>query len=684
MQRNLAQFKKLIFLCGLLLFQPFNCMLAGEHTATEQKKPVAPDPLYLNLVWNLDAGYSQDGLQISLKSPEIRHAATSHYFALAQLLKSHPDLHTTINLSAETLKGLKRYTSAIGEFVDVQRDQFDYNGFLKKYGGKTDPWLDLLLVSSSSLTADGLDYTLNHSGQRDWHCFSVSPEILKRFPEYADLMPNDLRVGNIPGRRARNLISIRDQIKIKFFFAIAHFDDLFLRNSVELPIKDYMSNPVTVNLNEYFVLYDNDTPDYDSDDHYVLARPIGEDDCQRLVLETYKVMQSVLVMFEELARQEAPPLKPTRNSKVQEIKKEAKAEFITTPASNTVIPLLYDTDALKETVDKAALPLRFSYPEDASLQMERALRNLKTTFGVTAKGACPTDGFVSDASTKIYSDLNLDWILSGKDVLAKSLGKNAPNELTPSEVASLYKTSGGLRILFAETDFTKALKEVYPKQRAEENVSAFLELLERYAPAKGSLLTLVFNLDAGLDFYQKDFRGRRFLKTLLDRLEEGRTKTRETLRLRDRAPVQPTILALTCTPSEYIHGLPQTGVPPHDQASTLSVLATGGFEPMVFKKWMGGEEQKLAWTYLSLVRGDLKKMGLQPFRADAVLPTDTKSPAYFEYLAWESVLAAENSIWFKHYQNAGQKQGWQDEAFRTHLGNVYLALQKAGRSVEPR
>lgn len=683
MQKNFTWFKKLILLCGLFFLQPLNDMLAGEHVPAEQKKPLPPEPLYLNLVWNLNAGASQDGLQISLKSPEIRHAATSHYFALAQLLKAHPGLHTTINISAETLKGIRRYTSAIGEFVDVQRDQFDYIGFLKKHGGKTDPWLDLLLVPSASLTEDGLDYMLNHSGLQDWHCFSVSPEILKRFPEYSELVPNDIRVGNIPGRRARNLISIRDRIKIKFFFAITHFDDLFLRSSVDLPLKDYMGNPVTVSLNEYFILYDNNTPDDNSDDHYVLARPIGDDDCQRLVLETYKVMQSMLVLFEELAREQEPPSKPLRYSKAQQVKKNAYAEFITTPASNAIVPLLYDTDLLKGGVDKAAMPLRFSCPEDASFQVVRAVQNLKTSFGVTAKGLCPTDGFVSDPSAKIYSDLNIDWILSGKEVLAKSLGKN-PNDLTPSELAALYKTPAGLRILFAETEFTKALKEVYPKRSAEENSDAFFQVLDKYASAKGSLLTLIFDVDKGPDYYQKDFLGRRFLKTLLDRLEEAQGKTTDVPRSRDRAPAQQAFRVLTCTPSEYIHGSSQMGVPPHEQTSSLSALPTGGFEPDAFKNWMGSEEQKLAWTYLTLVRGDLKKMGLQPFAADAPLPSDKKSAAYFEYLAWESVLAAENAIWFKHYQQPVQKQGWQDEAFRTHLANVYLALQKAGRSVEPR
>jgi hypothetical protein len=73
-----------------------------------------------------------------------------------------------------------------------------------------------------------------------------------------------------------------------------------------------------------------------------------------------------------------------------------------------------------------------------------------------------------------------------------------------------------------------------------------------------------------------------------------------------------------------------------------------------------------------------------PSSAETSAPKVTKSPEYFEYLAWESVLAAENAIWFKHFQEAFQKDAWYDEAFRTHLGNVYVALQKAGRKVEPR
>lgn len=683
MRKNLKRLSKYYLLFSLLFFLPLSHVLAAKGTDPEQQKQGTAEPLYLNLVWNLNAGASQDGLQISLKSPEIRHATVGHYFALAQLLKAHPNLHTTINISAETLKGIKRYTDAIGEFVDLRSDQFDYNGFLKKYGGKTDPWLDLLLVPSASLTDEALDYMLNNSGNRSWHCFSVSPEVLKRFPEYQDLMPSDMQIGKIRGKHIRNLISVRDRIKIKFFFAASHFDDMFLRSQVDIPLKDYSGNPVNVNLNDYFVVYDNNTPDDDRDDQFVLTRPIGEDDCQRMVLEIYKVMQSVLIMYQQLAAQEVPETLVTK-PKSQEIKQVAKAEFITTPASNAVIPLLYDTDVAKEWLDKSSVPLRFSYPEDASLQMQRALQKMKTVFGVVPKGICPTDGFVSEVSNKIYSDLNIEWVLSGKEVLAKSMGKTNSAELKSSEVTALYKTPGELKMAFAETDLTKDLNALYPSRTAEENAAAFFELVERYALSKGGLLTLVIDVDRQLDFYQKDYRGRKFLKVLLDRLDVAQGSASETTRSRRPVAASQVSRIVSCTPSEYIHGVVQKNIPPHEQTTSLPKLATGGFETTNFRKWIGNDEQKLAWTYLSLVRGDLKKMGIQLFSVDASLPKDAKSSRYFEYLAWESIFAAENSIWFEHYQNLTQKQSWQDEAFRTHLRNVYVALEKAGRSVETR
>jgi len=674
------QHKKFLFPNFLVVFLSL-FLLSSAFAKNAPEKTSQKGRLHLNLVWHLSQTDFLDGLHVQLGTPEVRHNATSVYFSLLSQLQNYPKLHTTLSLPGETLRALQRYVVRLREFADLKKNQFDYNGYLKKYGGQTDPWLDMLLVPSAEFHHEWDNLLLGNSGRQMVHAFALSPELLKRFPEYVDLMPSDMRVGDVQGKNIQQFISVHDKMKIKFFFAISHFDEAFLREKIELPLKGENGQPLSVQLNDYFLVYDNLTPDDDSDDYFVLAGPIGEDDCQKLVFETYKVMESVLILIEQLAQNEK---ENERLTNFYRYKRSAKpsVSLITSPQNNALIPLLFDSQSALNAADSLNMPLQFSHPEDAEVHILRAVENQKNTFHVEPKGFFPTCGALSSASMRVYDPHAFRWLLTGKNAL--------PEENTESLVRFADETAAknSPTWILAETDFSLRFNATYSRRTPDENLDEFVSFLNaQRSPSGDQLLTLIFPIDRRLGYFNSDFRAHKFFKSLLAYLSDAQAKTYRNFYRRSRKASEKLSL-LTCTPSEYLDGAKARRIASHEPAKTsapaFGMLTTGGIT-----QFLGDEEEKIAWSYLSLVRGDFAKVGLSTPPSEIEPPAPEISPStYFEFLAWESIFAAENALWFQHF---GNELGLSrrdiesfDQSFRLHLENVYLAFEKAGHRIERR
>ena len=71
-------------------------------------------------------------------------------------------------------------------------------------------------------------------------------------------------------------------------------------------------------------------------------------------------------------------------------------ELSATPYYHPILPLLCDTNGGEQSTPGLSLPTRrFRRPEDASLQIERALDSHEALFGVRPKGLWPSEGSVS-------------------------------------------------------------------------------------------------------------------------------------------------------------------------------------------------------------------------------------------------------------------------------------------------
>ncbi|MFN3385019.1 MAG: hypothetical protein ACK42Y_00330 [Candidatus Thermochlorobacter sp.] len=655
-------------------------LLLCSNSLAQPLKAGADEPLRLHLVWQLDATAAMDVVRRELPQPTVRHLVTSTFFPLAMRLYQAPDVPATLCMSSETLTALQRYVSRLREFIDLSNNTIDAQGYLKKYGGETDAWLDVLLKSSTELSAKELDMLLNISKTQQANGFSVSEEVLRRFPEYARLLPNDMKVGTRVGTQNRALYTVRDRIRIKFFYTIAHFDISLLNQKYQLPLyalgrkltdkQTGVEQQLSIDLSDYFTRDENKTPADPTDDIYELARPIGEDDCQRLVVETYKMMEMVLFILRQSSSAPAQSsVAKGKSIKKSERQREWRLDIITTPAFNALIPLLIDSDVAKEALgDSTDLPLRLNASADARAHIARAVYRLKTLVGSAPKGFAPHALMISQASLPLYEEAGALWILAPKAALSKALRKPSA-QIQPAESASLYRVSGSqVWLLFDESDAVAALRERLQKQTWSEAVTEWLKSLSRYS-GEQNLLTLRLDLHQLLNGKMQTAL---FLEHFFTALGAESQKTR----------------IIAQRPSEVLNTHRNSKLDKGEKAKRLEQLVLAAEQDI--QTWMSSAQQQMAWTYLALAREDLERSNLAPPTPDIEFEVQKQSQTTQEigHQAWFELYAAEQSMWFKHYgEQALEKEREMeniDKNFRAHLDRIYDQLSSAGRSTQRR
>lgn len=668
----------------------FAFLLLCSNSFAQSLKRDANEPLRLHLVWHLDATADMDAALGELPQPTVRHLTTSAFFPLAMRLYQSPDVASTLCVSSETLIALQRYVARLREFIDLSSNSIDAQGYLKKYGGETDAWLDILLKPSTELSAKELDMLLNASKKQKAHGFSIDEIVLKRFPEYARLLPSDMAIGARTGTQNRALYTVRDRIRIKFFYAIAHFDLSLLSQKHRLPLyalggkltdqRTGLEQQLSIDLSDYFTRNENHTPADIADDTYELALPIGEDDCQRLVVETYKMMETVLLML----RQSHSALMPTsatknrsdgKTSKKLEPATAWKLDVITTPAFHALIPLLIDSDVAKEALgDDAELPLRLDAIADARAHIARAAYRLKSLTGASPKGFAPNALMTSQASLSLYEETGAQWLLAPKSALATAL-KKPRAEIQPSEIASPYQASGSqMWLFFDESDAVADLKNRLQTQAWQDAIVEWLQSLKVYAGGQ-HLLTLRFDLNA---FLSDKARFSQFLALFFTTLNaESKSKKGNIIAQR---------------PSETLNAPSKSKSAKPDKAKRLDRVPLAAEQSI--ETWIGDAQEQLAWTYLSLARADLEKSTLAPppatveFEPPQSNETSEDARSKAEHRAWFELYAAEQSLWFKQYgaetalTEAEQEE--MDKNFRARLDRIYDQLQRAGANIERR
>lgn len=621
-----------------------------SHCAKEQHKPV-----YLSLIWHQHQPSYEDTRKNALIGPWVRTHATKDYFDMAYRIKQYPQIHMTINLSSVLLNQLnKYYIKRLKPFIHLANEEFRVDEFKTRYFGKTDPWIDLLITDSKNLTPKQRDYLYNWSGNQVWNCFSISENTIKWFPEYIDLIPEGMAVGPYKGKKKRKDYTIQDKINLKFLFNIANFDPIFLRGPVRLPIRNERGEYVYSRVHRWVRYEPGDTLD-PSDDRYYLKQPITEKDCQQLVVEMYKVLLSVVKIHQVL--QYDPYLH------------KGQIEIITTPFYHPILPLIFNTDVIAKNQPEDPKPLTFSYPEDAKWQVREGVDLYKKYFKRLPTGMWPGEGSVSKDVVKIFADEGIQWIATGPQVLAKSLGKEDENDLSKDELSTYYNVKGfdnsSITMLFRDLKISDDIAFVYPNLKPKKAVKDFVKKILAYEKSyhKDPVVTVLLDGENCWEHFQYSHDGTEFLDYFYFVLDSLQKENR----------------IITVTPAEYILGNPARKISAHKPATfpQIESLWPGCWFAPDFKTWIGEDEENTAWEYLRETRKvfDNLKLIYNP-----------QHPNRWIKRAWQEMFAAEGSDWFWWYGNdqtaPGNADALFDLNFRIHLSNVFYYLQRAGFDVK--
>ena len=592
--------------------------------------------LFLNIIWHQHQPLYLDPASDQLQGPWVRTHGTKDYYDMTAMLQNYPAIHCNVNLTSSLLFQLEEYyVNRLRPSVDVKKNRVDTASFFKVHKGKTDPWIDLALKPTAEFDETDRQYLLTNT----WNAFGISEVMFERFPEYQTLRKKFLE-------NRERVFSEQEMREIKFWFYLASFDPDFLNGEVKLV------TGASINLTDYL--------ERRGDGTYWLRKAIAEDDCNRIVAETYKVLSAILPLHKKMM------YNPSSF--------KGQVEVVTTPFYHPILPLLYDSDLAKLCQPQDAMPSRFFFPADAEAQVLKAISYYKSIFGVNPTGMWPAEGSVAHDVVAVFGKHGIKWIATDEKILSRSKPEGQP-KYHPYAVYAGPGSTESVVVVFRDTELSDKIGFKYQYWKGEDAASDFVQHVLTYLPGDGEgdrLLTVILDGENAWEWYKYDHDGKEFQNTLYQKL----TKLFETKQV------------ITVTTTEYLVGNPKRGVPAHpiEILPRLSWLWPGSWINANYDTWIGESEENLAWEYLLETRKDLDNSGIKaPAPDDAPPRKGTKQ--WYEYKAWESLYAAEGSDWFWWYGTdqtapAGDKPF--DLAYITLLNNVYMFAQKAGGNMPKR
>ncbi len=335
----------------------------------------------------------------------------------------------------------------------------------------------------------------------------------------------------------------------------------------------------------------------------------------------------------------------------RELQDAGQIEVTFTPYTHPILPLLYDTNLAKIGLPDVKLPERFSFPNDAIAHLQKGTAKYKELFGREPRGMWPAEGSVSQEIVKMVSDAGVQWMASGEQVLARSIGldgftRNSKDVI--QEADQLYRPyyvqqGDGRPVLMVFRDLLISDKVgfTYSGTPGQEAAADLLQRLRdiqaRLKEEKATgphLVTILLDGENAWEYYDND--GKAFLNALYQQLSDAKD-------------------VVTITPSEYLAKFPE-------QRKIEKLWAGCWFTPD-FSTWIGEDEENQAWNYLLKTRMML------------VNRKNTVSEKQYND-AMELMYFAEGSDWFWWYgsdQSTADERAF-DNMYRQTLIDIYRTM----------
>jgi alpha-amylase/alpha-mannosidase (GH57 family) len=463
-------------------------------------------------------------------------------------------------------------------------------------GHAQDPFFDVVSKPSTELTLADRRFALRY-------LFQANPvNMIGRYPRYRELWERYRTTCDSP-EGAESYFVARDYADLQVLSQLAWFDEFFL------------AEPDIAALVEK-----------------------GEDftrDDQVLVIERQReILGKVLPAYAEAAQR-------------------GSIELSATPYYHPILPLLCDTNTGAESSPGLNLPTRhFKRPDDAALQIQRALDSHETLFGVRPQGLWPSEGSVSEEVLKLASRQGIQWMATDEGVLGRTLDYNFArhngDHLQVDGAERLYniyryeKDDTRMHLVFRDHRLSDLIGFVYsgmPPQDAANHLMQNIKDSAQPVLAKGknAVVSIILDGENAWEYYSQS--GREFLRRFYDALQRD-------------DQIEPVTIA--------------EAIARHDEADfgQLKRLVPGSWIDANFNVWIGAPEDNLAWDLLAEARDYYDR------HAHRVSEEQRK-------LAWEELLIAEGSDWNWWYgpEHHSANDRDFDELYRKHLANVYHALE---------
>lgn len=467
-------------------------------------------------------------------------------------------------------------------------------------GGAKDIYWALAEKPAEGLTEEEKRFILQRFFDANWD------RVIPRFPRYKELL--DKR-GHSADKaaidRALTIFTVQDLRDLQVLFNLAWFDPDFLAQE---PLKSLVEK----------------------------GRGFSEEDKKVIFEKAREVIKAVI-------------------PKHKELQDKGQIEVTTSPYAHPILPLLYDANLAAVGNPSSRLPFHFSFPEDASAQLKKAVEIYEKHFERKPRGLWPSEGAVAYGIVGLVADAGFTWMASGEDVLAATLELGSfarDSQETVKDADTLYRPyyvrfRGGkpVAVLFRDRVISDKIAFIYSGMPGEEAAKDFIQRLRNIRQrleetnAKGPhLVSVILDGENAWEWYEND--GKEFLHALYRNLSEA-----EDIK--------------TITPSEYLKLFPE-------QRELMRLWPGCWFSPD-FDTWIGEAEENIAWNYLFKVRNFLAEYDLHQRRT-------ASSEAIAQ--AQDYIYLAEGSDWFWWYgsdQDSGQDEYF-DYAFRSLLKEVYRAL----------
>ena len=587
--------------------------------------------VYLAIVWHQHQPLYYDPVRDQLIGPWVRKHATKSYYDMASILESYPNVHINFNLTSVLLYQLLMYLERMGPYVDTVNNTIDETAFLARWEGHTDAWIDFLLKDTptpEAVTEEQIE--LIHKGA--WALVSTSNAVMARFPEYEALRDKN-----------RALYTTDDFLQLKAFFEVAWFDPDFLKGPVTLPEGE------VVDLSDLIE---------ERNGKFYRRRPFTEEDCNRLVVENFKIMKNVIPIHKKL-------------------QDRGQIEVLTTPFYHPILPLIYNTNLARhgQPIDPLPSPA-FNYPDDAFAQVAKAVKFYFDLFGRLPRGMWPGEGSVAEEIVGLLAENGIKWIATDQAVLSRSQPSQQPHWRPykidgDTVVGTGGSTADEVLILFRDNALSNKVGFTFAGLTGDVASTEFINDVLRMAPTFGNpdrVVTVIMDGENPWESYLRDYDGKGFLNSLYGKLNSA-YQTGE---------------IVSVNVSEYITGNPSRQIEPHSISShnELEPLWAGSWIDATFSIWIGENEENQGWNYLIQARADLENSNLARPNPYADEPSDKTSREYYIWRAWEEMYAAEGSDWFWWYgfdmTTPGNDDTPFDRAFRSHLTGMYTFANLAG------